>query len=58
MEARLKEIEHKLEQLVIHISQLDNEVTKVQSDLDEHLLEHMIEDRNKEFRFNYPYDEE
>lgn len=54
----LMHLEDTLQKLIAHVSQLDEMVGKVKSDLDDHLLDHLIEDRNKEFRFNYSYGDE
>ncbi len=53
-----KAITAQMKQLVILISRLESESTKLRSDLDDHLLEHMIEDRNKEFDLRYPIEDD
>lgn len=40
------------------IADLAKQVSNLQSIIDEHLLEHMIEDRNKEFDLDYPFEDE
>lgn len=58
MEKRTKNIEVQVKNILEMLSELDRKVTKVQSNLDEHLLEHMIEDRNREFDLEYPIEDD
>lgn len=53
-----KNIEKQVKHLIILVGQLNNQLAKTKSDLDEHLLEHMIDDRNKEFDLNYPIEDD
>ena len=48
----------RIDKLLVWVYALDEKVQALQSLIDEHLLEHMIEDRNKEFDLGYPIDDE
>lgn len=51
-------LETKFNEALKQVSALKDELGKVQTRLDEHLLEHMIEERNKEFDLRYPIEDE
>jgi hypothetical protein len=58
MEIRVQNIEEQVKILTTLVGKLEKHVAKVQSELDEHLLEHMIEERNSEFDLMYPEEED
>lgn len=49
---------NELIELKNEIAKLKEVIKKLQISLDEHLLEHMIEDRNKEFELEYPFEDD
>lgn len=49
---------NELIELKNEIAKLKEVIKKLQINLDEHLLEHMIEDRNKEFELEYPFEDD
>lgn len=54
----MSEINKEMIRIKDQLRKLSNEIQKVQAQLDEHLLEHMIEDRNNEFDLDYPITED
>ena len=53
-----KNIEDQVEQLTILVGELRKELKEVKMLVDEHLLEHMIEDRNRQFELDYLVEED
>ena len=53
-----KNIEDQVKQLTILVGELRKELKEVKMLVDEHLLEHMIEDRNRQFELDYLVEED